>query len=496
MKSFFTFWIIWIISTFLCAENQDNEYITRRVISVKSPVQNIRFSPNGVWLAAGAKNGYVTIWDIKTGKLVKRFWGHNQTVNEVTFSQNGELIASAGADGLVNVWNIHTGLKVGTYRNKTYLTRAGQAFKFVSFVDFSKDGKYVYFGGDSGYIMRGEIGRKKQAQVVFSSNHPNGDWYFSITGGRVSEDGKSLIFCVGFYIYQIDLQNFFTKKKLSYPRNKKQKTLHLNDVTTGPFINGVSTWSYDGRVTFWNLTTSKKISSMQVSKPETYSTFSFDKSKTLMVTGADGKVAKVWDLQHGRQIAELSGHQEIIRTARFHPHKNLIATASYDGTIRIWEEKIEEILPALVSIKKIDPVNILENTPEKPHRVQKTIFFQEKLLTEGETINLRKVRFNQGSYILQNQAFDELQQLVNLMKKNRTLKIRLEGHTDNVGDPQKNRALARRRVLAAKNFLIMKGIYEQRIEILAYGGEKPLVENNSETNRKLNRRIELKILEI
>jgi len=149
MKSFFTFWIIWIISTFLCAENQDNEYITRRVISVKSPVQNIRFSPNGVWLAAGAKNGYVTIWDIKTGKLVKRFWGHNQTVNEVTFSQNGELIASAGADGLVNVWNIHTGLKVGTYRNKTYLTRAGQAFKFVSFVDFSKDGKYVYFGGDS-----------------------------------------------------------------------------------------------------------------------------------------------------------------------------------------------------------------------------------------------------------------------------------------------------------------------------------------------------------
>ncbi len=482
---------------YLSAENTHPEYVTLKTMAVKSPVQNIRFSPDGKWLAAGSQNGYVTLWEVETGKLLRRFWAHNKTVNEVTFSRDGKLLASAGADGLVNIWNLETGNKMGVYRVKKYLTRSGQSFDFVSFVDFSKDGKFVYFGGDSGYIMSAEVGKRRSAKMVYSSNHRDGEWYFSITGGTVSEDGKSLIFCVGRELHQIDLQDFYLKQKLHYHKNPTSKSLHFNDVVTGPFLNGVATWTYDGRVTFWDLQTGKEISSMQVSDNETYSAAAFDKTRSLMATGASESVAKVWDLQRGRQIATLKGHTQEVRMTRFHPHKHWIATASTDGTIRIWGEKPEEeIPPALASIRKIDPVQMQKQTDIATKKTSKMIFFQGKLLEKGETINLKKVRFERGSYILQTEGTTQLQELVELMLQHKDLIIRLEGHTDNVGDPHKNKALARRRVLAAKNYLIMKGVYEQRIDIQAYGGEKPIAPNDTEENRQKNRRIELKILDL
>lgn len=111
----------------------------------------------------------------------------------------------------------------------------------------------------------------------------------------------------------------------------------------------------------------------------------------------------------------------------------------------------------------------------------------------GESIQLRNVFFVQSKATLLPESYPELDRLVQIMKDNRTIEIQLEGHTDGRGDPRANIALSEQRVEAVKQYLISKGISEKRIVGKGFGGAKPVVSNDTEENRQLNRRVEFKI---
>jgi outer membrane protein OmpA-like peptidoglycan-associated protein len=111
----------------------------------------------------------------------------------------------------------------------------------------------------------------------------------------------------------------------------------------------------------------------------------------------------------------------------------------------------------------------------------------------GESIQLKNVFFVQSKAVLLPESYPELDRLVRIMKDNRTIEIDLEGHTDGRGDPRANIALSVERVGAVKEYLVSKGISEKRIVGKGYGGAKPMVSNDTEENRQLNRRVEFKI---
>lgn len=112
----------------------------------------------------------------------------------------------------------------------------------------------------------------------------------------------------------------------------------------------------------------------------------------------------------------------------------------------------------------------------------------------GESIQLKNVFFEQSQATLLPESYPELDRLVRIMKDNRTMEIQLEGHTDGRGEARANLILSEQRVLAVKNYLVGKGISERRIVGKGFGGAKPMVSNDSEENRQLNRRVEFKIM--
>ncbi len=114
----------------------------------------------------------------------------------------------------------------------------------------------------------------------------------------------------------------------------------------------------------------------------------------------------------------------------------------------------------------------------------------------GTKIQIPNVLFNEGtsSFADAKTTATQLAVLIELMKNNPDLEIRLEGHTDNRGNPKLLKELSLDRVNAVKDYLVEKGISGKRIETLGFGGEKPVGQNSTDSGREKNRRVEFVII--
>ena len=66
---------------------------------------SVRFSPSGQLVAVGGSNGYLRIWNVRTGQLVRRWTGHRGIVCSVAFMAEGKILVSGSSDGVVKCWD-------------------------------------------------------------------------------------------------------------------------------------------------------------------------------------------------------------------------------------------------------------------------------------------------------------------------------------------------------------------------------------------------------
>ena len=125
---------------------------------------------------------------------------------------------------------------------------------------------------------------------------------------------------------------------------------------------------------------------------------------------------------------------------------------------------------------------------------EKTVDLYLAPIEKGELFRLNNIFFDYNKATLQAISFPELNRLFDLLKQNPNLSIEIGGHTDDQGANDSNLKLSQQRAEAVLTYLIAKGIKADRLKAVGYGETVPLVDNNSEENRAINRRVEFKIL--
>jgi len=117
-----------------------------------------------------------------------------------------------------------------------------------------------------------------------------------------------------------------------------------------------------------------------------------------------------------------------------------------------------------------------------------------KKIKVGESVVLRNIFFNTGSYELLPTSKVELEKLIEFLNQNQTLVIEIDGHTDNVGSEEMNQKLSESRAREVYKYLVNGGIDELRMNFSGYGFTKPIGSNETAEGRALNRRTEFRII--
>jgi len=105
----------------------------------------------------------------------------------------------------------------------------------------------------------------------------------------------------------------------------------------------------------------------------------------------------------------------------------------------------------------------------------------------------KNIEFETGSDRIRTTSFKDLDNVVAIMNQYKDLKVNIDGHTDNVGKESANVDLSMRRAIAVNDYLVKKGIPQNRLAASGYGPSKPVATNNTAEGRQKNRRVELNI---
>jgi OmpA-OmpF porin, OOP family len=105
---------------------------------------------------------------------------------------------------------------------------------------------------------------------------------------------------------------------------------------------------------------------------------------------------------------------------------------------------------------------------------------------------LKNVTFDWDKWDIKPQFYDELAEVVQILKRLPTLKVEIQGHTDNTGTRAHNQELSEKRAKSVQTYLVRHGIESKRLKTMGFGATRPVDTNQTPTGRSLNRRVEFR----
>ncbi len=291
------------------------------------------FSPDGARVITGSKDGTARLWTSLDSPLLTPLIGHSGGVLYSEFSPDGQYLTTSSRDGTARLWNAVNGEEMAAFHH-------GAA---VWIATFDPGGRRVVTASDDGTARLWDASSGTELRTLRGHNGPVFFAGFDSTGDRVvtgSWDATAIIW------------NAETGASLN------RLVGHQNPVTEAKFAFGdevVLTASSDDSARVWDPRDGSQISALFRTDPDTRIqrvTAGPDGTRVLtspysqqgIVRGVWNSSASFWNWQTGEEICRFHDRNGVTDSSLSNDGR-LVATASIDGTVRLWEgDKCQEIL--------------------------------------------------------------------------------------------------------------------------------------------------------
>lgn len=243
-------------------------------------VASVAISPDGRLLATGSWDHSAKIWDVATGRALRKLeGGHSGYINSVEFSSDGRQLLTASDDGTARLWDVDSGAPTNVVLLDDSVPRAR-----VLSATFSPAGDRVLTASSD---KKARIWNRATGQLLVTLGGDDGHRW-AVLCARFSPDGTSVI------------------------TGSQDKTAKIWDAQTGKLLRTL-------------VGHTAAVTSVAVSP-----------NGTRALTGSQDNITKLWDFATGKEILSLPGHTQEVTSVSFSPDGLNVLTASRDGTAIIW----------------------------------------------------------------------------------------------------------------------------------------------------------------
>jgi eukaryotic-like serine/threonine-protein kinase len=382
-------------------------------------VWGLSFSPDGRWLASTGRDQTIKVWDVTTGQEFRNFTrsdgnggGDMFGVTSAAFSPAGGRIAAAYADGTIRMWDLAAGREAFTLK--------GQPVSVTS-VSFRPDGKQFASVLDYGtVVVRDAVTGRETATLEGQGG--------SIRSLVFSPDGTRLAFaCAQDAVEVWDVVKGLPLRTLKAHGNMINGVAFSAD---GKWLAGAS----GGTVTIWEANAGLEALVLR-GHTDWVTSVAFSPDGKQLASASLDRTVKLWDTAIGQEVLTLRGHGNIVDSITISPDCKWIVSAS-DGVARVWEldngREIRSFGGPTNPLARIafspDSSRIAATTSHGTFKVIRAETGQDVLAFQGHSDEVARVAYSRDGRRLASASLD---QTVKVWDAETGQELRtLKGHTD------------------------------------------------------------------
>jgi WD40 repeat protein/transcriptional regulator with XRE-family HTH domain len=281
-------------------------------------IRAIDVDVTGQWLVSGDEDPAIHLWDLSTGVCTKNFRGYTNRIWSIDRSESRHQLASCSEDGCIRLWGLDSGQCIQTLYNPAHSARC---------IALQPDGRWLASGGEdqkvrlwdltSGHCKHVLAGHTAWVRTVAFSP----DSLFLATGG---EDGT---------IYVWDMRD-------PSRANQRRITLYehtnwIRSVAFQPHGDLLASGSDDQTVRIWNRHTGECVRTLSGHSGRVRGV-AFRPDGKLLASGSEDQSIRLWDLTTWECVQVLDGHLQRVLTLAFSSDGQWLAAGSNDTTVYIW----------------------------------------------------------------------------------------------------------------------------------------------------------------
>ncbi|KAK4078309.1 uncharacterized protein Triagg1_3325 [Trichoderma aggressivum f. europaeum] len=291
-------------------------------------INAIRFMPDGRWLASASNDHTVKLWDPATGSCIATLVGHNDCVTAISFTPDSRHLASASYDDTIKIWDTASGLCMTTFKGHSkYVTAVGFAPDNWQLASASYDSTIKLWDTTISHSpSTTDIHSDKVTAIGFT---PDGRQLASASDDHTvklwdTATGRCIATFKG-HEHSVTAVTFAPDGHQLASASKYEKTVKLWDVTTGHCLS-----------TFQDGATLPNEDTVTLPNEESPGAVTFSPNGQLLASASEDHKVKIWDIATHDCIMTLEGHSYWVSAVAFAPNGQLVS-ASGDNTIKVWD---------------------------------------------------------------------------------------------------------------------------------------------------------------
>jgi len=276
-----------------------------------SVITTLAYNPDGKTFVSGDENGNIKIWDSESGKELHALSGHSWTISSLGYSPDGKRIVSSSFDRTITIWDAETGTELYVF---------GENNEVASAV-YSPDGRYIVSSSSNSLVIW-DAGNGRKYKVLAEGESP---WWASW-----SRDGKKIVSVNDGGIISVwDAESGRKINSFESGRKEMQKAVFLSE-------NSIVSWSYQGGINTWNTETGQKIRTINHSH-DILGDFRIDGRHSVYMSSDGRFLVAGWnytisliDYNTGEDIQEFTGKTTFRQFVHFSPSTQQISIIRFD----------------------------------------------------------------------------------------------------------------------------------------------------------------------